>query len=165
MPSSRSLLQVRHEHLLSAFYLTQPHTHTHTLSPLFRALSSLSPLFRFLSSFSVSPTHLIKHIHMHIFIQCSQIYFFGFCPTNVTFSDIGIPVLCGINRMWVHSSQRRSGICRRLLDSVRRNFIIGHHLSLHEIAFSQPTRDGAALAASYAGTPGNLCACNRRPDY
>ena len=56
---------------------------------------------------------------------------------------------CGISRIWVAPSMRRNKIATRLLDCVRINFMYFRSLKLDEIAFSDPTQFGQALAKKY----------------
>ncbi|KAM8846615.1 N-acetyltransferase ESCO2 isoform 5-T7 [Synchiropus picturatus] len=63
------------------------------------------------------------------------------------------PALCGISRIWVFSLARRQGVATRMLDTVRRSFSYGSHLSTRELAFSDPTPDGKRLATAYCATP------------
>lgn len=60
--------------------------------------------------------------------------------------------VCGINRIWVSVNARRQRIASRLLDCVRINFLYFKSLQLNEIAFSDPTENGQALAKSYTQT-------------
>lgn len=62
------------------------------------------------------------------------------------------PAICGINRIWVSSHHRRRKIASRLLDAIRDRFIYACKLELSDLAFSQPTGDGKALARQYLGT-------------
>ncbi|XP_026110772.1 N-acetyltransferase ESCO1-like [Carassius auratus] len=62
------------------------------------------------------------------------------------------PALCGISRIWVFSMMRRRGIASRMIECLRNNFIYGSHLSIDEIAFSDPTPDGKLFATHYCGT-------------
>lgn len=57
------------------------------------------------------------------------------------------PISCslGIYKIWVSKSSRRQGVASRLLDSCLKEF----NFSKTEIAFSQPSVDGAKLAESY----------------
>ncbi|XP_053736587.1 N-acetyltransferase ESCO2 isoform X3 [Synchiropus splendidus] len=63
------------------------------------------------------------------------------------------PALCGISRIWVFSLARRRGVATRMLDTVRRSFSYGGHLTTQELAFSDPTLDGKRLATAYCATP------------
>ncbi|KAG0291990.1 N-acetyltransferase esco2 [Dissophora globulifera] len=69
-----------------------------------------------------------------------------FCSTDPQ------PAICGINRIWVSAHYRRQRIASRLLDAVRDRFIYACRLERHDLAFSQPTGDGKALARQYLGT-------------
>ncbi|ORZ28468.1 ESCO1/2 acetyl-transferase-domain-containing protein [Lobosporangium transversale] len=60
--------------------------------------------------------------------------------------------ICGINRIWVSAHCRRQGIASRLLDAVRDRFIYACKLERKDLAFSQPTGDGKALARHYLET-------------
>ncbi|XAR51148.1 hypothetical protein NMG60_11005698 [Bertholletia excelsa] len=63
-----------------------------------------------------------------------------------------VPALCGIRAIWVSPSNRRKRIASHLLDAARRTFCEGVTLELSQLAFSQPTSAGKALAISYTGT-------------
>ncbi|KAF9566628.1 N-acetyltransferase esco2 [Mortierella alpina] len=62
------------------------------------------------------------------------------------------PAICGINRIWVSRHYRRQKIASRMLDAVRSRFIYACKLDKKDLAFSQPTGDGKALAKQYLGT-------------
>lgn len=59
----------------------------------------------------------------------------------------------GIPRLFVPSSHRRMGVASRLLDAACRTFIYGCELDprKEEVAFTQPTGDGAALMRGWGG--------------
>ncbi|KAH1078733.1 hypothetical protein GYH30_053657 [Glycine max] len=59
---------------------------------------------------------------------------------------------CGIRAIWVAPSNRRKGIASKLLDAVRKSFCKDLELERSQLAFSQPTSAGKALATSYTGT-------------
>lgn len=59
----------------------------------------------------------------------------------------------GIAKIFVHAAQRRRGVATRLLDAVRATLVYGRVVPRAELAVTQPTRDGTALFARYAGTP------------
>ena len=61
----------------------------------------------------------------------------------------------GISQMWVHSQWRRRGIGRHQLERIARYGMYGRPLQPHQLAFSQPTRAGRALAS----------AVSKRPDF
>jgi N-acetyltransferase len=67
-------------------------------------------------------------------------------------SKVPQPAICGINRIWVSSQHRRQRIASRMLDAVRERFIYACKLEPKDLAFSQPTSDGKALARQYLGT-------------
>ncbi|KAG0341515.1 N-acetyltransferase esco2 [Podila horticola] len=67
-------------------------------------------------------------------------------------STVPQPVICGINRIWVSTLYRRHRVGSRLLDAVRDRFIYACKLERRDLAFSQPTGDGKALARQYLGT-------------
>ncbi|KAL1746102.1 hypothetical protein HDZ31DRAFT_81500 [Schizophyllum fasciatum] len=64
-----------------------------------------------------------------------------------------LPTPMGIPRLFVPSSHRRMGIASRLLDAACRTFIYNCHLDPRkgEVAFTQPTGDGAALIRGWGG--------------
>ena len=77
-------------------------------------------------------------------------------PTESQSSSISVsitsePVLLGISRIWVSSQTRKQGIARRLLDSIRSDFMYGLTVEKHLTAFSQPTEGGGKLARKYFG--------------
>ncbi|KAF9273387.1 N-acetyltransferase esco2 [Mortierella alpina] len=67
-------------------------------------------------------------------------------------STVPQPAICGINRIWVSRHYRRQKIASRMLDAVRNRFIYACKLDKKDLAFSQPTGDGKALAKQYLGT-------------
>ncbi|XP_061344195.1 protein CHROMOSOME TRANSMISSION FIDELITY 7 [Gastrolobium bilobum] len=69
-----------------------------------------------------------------------------FCESNA------VPAICGIRAIWVTPSNRRKRIASQLLDAVRKSFCMGFVLEPTQLAFSQPTSAGKALASSYTGT-------------
>lgn len=72
------------------------------------------------------------------------------------------PAVCGVRAIWVTPSNRRKGVASCLLDALRRSFWKGFVLEKSELAFSQPSLAGKALASSYIGTPSFLV---YRTDY
>jgi len=66
-------------------------------------------------------------------------------------STVPEPAICGINRIWVSKLHRRQKIASRLLEAVRDRFIYACRLEKTDLAFSQPTGDGKALAQRYLG--------------
>ncbi|XP_049446777.1 N-acetyltransferase ESCO2 isoform X3 [Epinephelus fuscoguttatus] len=71
-------------------------------------------------------------------------------------STVPEKALCGISRIWVFGPARRRGIASRMLDTVRSTFSYGSHLTVEEIAFSDPTPDGKLFATKYSNTPAFL---------
>ncbi|KAF7804229.1 protein CHROMOSOME TRANSMISSION FIDELITY 7 [Senna tora] len=63
-----------------------------------------------------------------------------------------VAAVCGIRAIWVTPSNRRKRIANQLLDAVRKSFCLGVMLGRTELAFSQPTSAGKALASSYTCT-------------
>ncbi|KAH7557098.1 hypothetical protein JRO89_XS11G0046200 [Xanthoceras sorbifolium] len=63
-----------------------------------------------------------------------------------------MPAVCGIRAIWVSPSNRRKGIASQLLDAVRRSFCMGFVVEKSQLAFSQPSSAGQALASNYFGT-------------
>ncbi|KAL5737095.1 hypothetical protein ACOSQ2_031883 [Xanthoceras sorbifolium] len=63
-----------------------------------------------------------------------------------------MPAVCGIRAIWVSPSNRRKGIASQLLDAVRRSFCMGFVVEKFQLAFSQPSSAGQALASNYFGT-------------
>jgi N-acetyltransferase len=59
------------------------------------------------------------------------------------------PAVVGVSRIWTSKSFRRKGIANNLLDCVMNQFIYGLEIARNELAFSQPTDSGAALAKSW----------------
>lgn len=62
------------------------------------------------------------------------------------------PVKCGVSRLWVAMTHRNKGIGTCLMNAMRSNFMYGHILSTHEIAFSAPTEAGKKFASKYTKT-------------
>ncbi|XP_059669853.1 protein CHROMOSOME TRANSMISSION FIDELITY 7 [Cornus florida] len=63
-----------------------------------------------------------------------------------------VPALCGIRAIWVTPFNRRKHVASHLLDATRRSFREGVVLDHSQLAFSQPTIAGKALASKYTGT-------------
>ncbi|KAH7512247.1 protein CHROMOSOME TRANSMISSION FIDELITY 7 [Ziziphus jujuba] len=62
-----------------------------------------------------------------------------------------VPAVCGIRSIWVSPANRRKHIATQLLDAVRKSFCLGYVLERSQLAFSQPTSAGKALASNYVG--------------
>lgn len=72
--------------------------------------------------------------------------------TNNDTQDVSIDKpLCGIRRLWVSKDYRRRGIATTLLDAIIHSFFYGFTLRRTQIAFTEPTSNGADFAASYVG--------------
>ncbi|KAL4894268.1 ESCO1/2 acetyl-transferase-domain-containing protein [Aspergillus ambiguus] len=69
----------------------------------------------------------------------------------VTARDETHPAIVGVSRIWTSGASRRKGIAMDLLDCVVSNFIYGMEIPKEEMAFSQPTESGKALAQSFFG--------------
>ncbi|KAA8645472.1 ESCO family N-acetyltransferase [Aspergillus tanneri] len=69
----------------------------------------------------------------------------------VTVREETHPAIVGISRIWTSGSSRRKGIAMDLLDCVVSNFIYGMEIPKEQMAFSQPTGSGKALAQSFFG--------------
>ncbi|XP_058205340.1 protein CHROMOSOME TRANSMISSION FIDELITY 7 [Rhododendron vialii] len=67
-----------------------------------------------------------------------------------------VPARCGIRAIWVSPCNRRKHIAIHLLDAARRSFCMEVVLEHSQLAFSQPTSAGKALASTYTGTPSFL---------
>eukprot|EP01080_Neovahlkampfia_damariscottae_P010185 gene10185-2604_t len=83
-------------------------------------------------------------------IFCKRIEFaFKLKENEISIEDKVNNILLGVSRIWVHTSQRRKGIAKELLDVASYHFIDGYPISKNEIAFSQTTNDGKLFAQSY----------------
>ncbi|KAI8539646.1 hypothetical protein RHMOL_Rhmol09G0199000 [Rhododendron molle] len=70
----------------------------------------------------------------------------------VFLANEAVPAICGIRAIWVAPSVRRKQIASHLLDAVRMSFCEGFVLKSSQLAFSDPTSSGMALACSYFDT-------------
>ncbi|OWM79035.1 protein CHROMOSOME TRANSMISSION FIDELITY 7-like [Punica granatum] len=66
--------------------------------------------------------------------------------------DAAVPAVCGIRAIWVTPSNRRKRVATHLVDAARRSFCEGYELEHSQLAFSEPTSAGRALASSYLGS-------------
>ncbi|KAK5947956.1 hypothetical protein OHC33_010997 [Knufia fluminis] len=66
-------------------------------------------------------------------------------------------VVVGVSRIWTSRTFRKKGIANNLLDCVMTQFIYGLDIEKEEVAFSQPTDMGAALAKSWYGAETGWC--------
>ncbi|TMW65208.1 hypothetical protein Poli38472_009375 [Pythium oligandrum] len=60
-----------------------------------------------------------------------------------------VPAVLGIAQIWVHPEYRRHKVASRMLDVVRDKYIYGIRITKSQMAFSQPTNNGRALAKAY----------------
>ncbi|XP_001943493.2 N-acetyltransferase ESCO2 [Acyrthosiphon pisum] len=67
----------------------------------------------------------------------------------VIVSEESYPVKVGVNRIWTKWDCRNNGIASKLLDCFRKNYAYGHILTIHEIAFTVPTRAGKQFIKKY----------------
>ncbi|KAH7839315.1 hypothetical protein Vadar_002557 [Vaccinium darrowii] len=70
----------------------------------------------------------------------------------VILGNEAVPAICGIRGIWVAPSMRRKQIASQLLDAARVSFCEGFVLKSYQLAFSDPTSSGMALACSYFHT-------------
>ncbi|XP_022151359.1 protein CHROMOSOME TRANSMISSION FIDELITY 7 isoform X2 [Momordica charantia] len=63
-----------------------------------------------------------------------------------------VPAVCGVRAIWVTPANRRKHIASQLLDAARKSFCKGVALECSQLAFSQPTSCGMALASRYVGS-------------
>ncbi|XP_021855447.1 protein CHROMOSOME TRANSMISSION FIDELITY 7 [Spinacia oleracea] len=71
---------------------------------------------------------------------------------SIVCEEEATPASCGIRAIWVSPSNRRKGIATHLLDAVRKSFCTNYVLERSQLAFSNPTSAGKALATNYTGT-------------
>ncbi|KAF6258409.1 ESCO1/2 acetyl-transferase-domain-containing protein [Scenedesmus sp. NREL 46B-D3] len=63
-----------------------------------------------------------------------------------------VRAMLGVRMVWVSSEQRRKGMATKLLDAARCNMVPGYVVPRSQLAFTQPTVEGARLAAAFADT-------------
>ncbi|RMZ85337.1 hypothetical protein DV737_g779, partial [Chaetothyriales sp. CBS 132003] len=68
-----------------------------------------------------------------------------------------VPAIVGVSRIWTSKAFRRKGIANNLLECVMNKFIYGMDIEKTEMAFSQPTESGAALARGWFGQDNGWC--------
>lgn len=66
-------------------------------------------------------------------------------------------VIAGVSRLWTSKSFRKKGIANNLLDCVTTQFIYGMDIDKEQVAFSQPTDAGAALAKNWFDAETGWC--------
>jgi N-acetyltransferase len=59
-----------------------------------------------------------------------------------------------VRKVWLLPRWRGRGLALRLLDCARAHFMYARPIAKHEVAFSQPTDAGRALATRYADSDG-----------
>ncbi|GAB4832832.1 hypothetical protein Ancab_006847 [Ancistrocladus abbreviatus] len=91
---------------------------------------------------------VVRRVHPNSSLESTQLNLGG----AIFFEEETIPAVCGIRAIWVSPSNRRKGIATYLLDAVRRSFCVGSVLERSQVAFSQPTSAGRALASKFTGT-------------
>jgi len=69
--------------------------------------------------------------------------------TIVAHGEVLERALCGVRAIWTHSSARRRGYARAMLNSMRAHLVPGYIIPVKECAFTQPTEAGTALALAY----------------
>ncbi|KAF5473936.1 hypothetical protein F2P56_005883 [Juglans regia] len=84
-------------------------------------------------------------------LDCSEVVD-GHLNGAIFCENKAVPAVCGIRAVWVTPSNRRKHIASQLLDAVRKSFCMGFVLEHSQLAFSQPTSAGKALASRYIGT-------------
>ena len=65
--------------------------------------------------------------------------------------DVPTRAVMGVRAAWVHPAHRRRGIATRLLRVARERLVPGYACDAREVAWTQPTEDGRALAAATCG--------------
>lgn len=73
--------------------------------------------------------------------------------SSLSIEEDTVPAIVGVSRIWTSRPFRRKGIANNLLDCVLNQFIYGMDIDKDEIAFSQPTASGCALARAWYGEP------------
>jgi N-acetyltransferase len=71
--------------------------------------------------------------------------------SSVSVTNIEVPAVLGISRIWTSRQHRRKGIASALLQAAQCNFLFGMEISKSSVAFSQPTESGGALARAWYG--------------
>ncbi|KAK5232417.1 hypothetical protein LTR47_006630 [Exophiala xenobiotica] len=71
--------------------------------------------------------------------------------SSISISEQTYPAVVGVSRIWTSHAFRHKGIASNLLECVMNQFIYGMEIEPHQVAFSQPTESGAALARAWFG--------------
>lgn len=69
----------------------------------------------------------------------------------IEYEDEPVPAVVGVSRIWTSEAFRKKGIANNLLECVMNQFVYGMDMERSDLAFSQPTESGAALARSWFG--------------
>ncbi|RVX75516.1 hypothetical protein B0A52_00869 [Exophiala mesophila] len=77
----------------------------------------------------------------------------AFTPSSINISEETYPAVVGVSRIWTSRAFRHKGIASNLLECVMNQFIYGMEIEREQVAFSQPTESGAALARAWCGEP------------
>ena len=131
----------------------------HRVLPCETATSKTIPLngqFRFNRPASPALTATNEEEHTHI-SQKPQIPTPVASPTScspsssISISEETSPAVVGVSRIWTSGAFRHKGIANNLLECVMNQFIYGMEIEAQQVAFSQPTESGAALARAWFG--------------
>jgi len=76
---------------------------------------------------------------------------------DLLLEEKSVPAMVGVSRIWTSKTFRKKGIANNLLDCVTTQFVYGLDIEKEEIAFSQPTDMGAALAKAWFGAETGWC--------
>lgn len=71
--------------------------------------------------------------------------------SSISISEETYPAVVGVSRIWTSRAFRHKGIANNLLECVMNQFIYGMEIEPLQVAFSQPTESGAALARAWFG--------------
>ncbi|KAI1612417.1 N-acetyltransferase [Exophiala viscosa] len=71
--------------------------------------------------------------------------------SSISISEETYPAVVGVSRIWTSRAFRHKGIANNLLECVMHQFIYGMEIEPLQVAFSQPTESGAALARAWFG--------------
>lgn len=75
----------------------------------------------------------------------------SFSSSSISISEETYPAVVGVSRIWTSRAFRHKGIANNLLECVMNQFIYGMAIEPQQLAFSQPTESGAALARAWFG--------------
>ncbi|KIW43385.1 uncharacterized protein PV06_04494 [Exophiala oligosperma] len=71
--------------------------------------------------------------------------------SSISISEETHLAVVGVSRIWTSRAFRHKGIANNLLECVMSQFIYGMEIEPDQVAFSQPTESGAALARAWFG--------------